>query len=36
MFHGSMVALATPMFEDGSLDFEALDRLIEFHIENKT
>lgn len=31
-----MVALATPMFEDGSLDFEALDRLIEFHIENKT
>jgi len=36
MFHGSMVALVTPMFEDGSLDFEALDRLIEFHIENKT
>jgi len=31
-----MVALVTPMFEDGSLDFEALDRLIEFHIENKT
>ena len=36
MFHGSMVALVTPMFEDGSLDFESLDKLIEFHIENKT
>ncbi|WP_455207680.1 4-hydroxy-tetrahydrodipicolinate synthase [Kaarinaea lacus] len=36
MFHGSMVALVTPMFEDGSLDFESLDRLIEFHVENKT
>jgi 4-hydroxy-tetrahydrodipicolinate synthase len=36
MFHGSMVALVTPMFEDGRLDFESLDRLIEFHIENKT
>jgi len=36
MFHGSMVALVTPMHEDGSLDFEALDRLIEFHVENKT
>jgi 4-hydroxy-tetrahydrodipicolinate synthase len=31
-----MVALVTPMFEDGRLDFESLDRLIEFHIENKT
>ena len=36
MFHGSMVALVTPMFEDGSLDYESLDRLVEFHIENKT
>lgn len=36
MFHGSMVALVTPMFDDGSLDFESLDRLIEFHVENKT
>ena len=31
-----MVALVTPMFDDGSLDFESLDRLIEFHVENKT
>jgi len=36
MFHGSMVALVTPMLEDGSLDYESLDRLIEFHVENKT
>jgi len=36
MFHGSMVALVTPMLEDGQLDFEALDQLVEFHIENKT
>ena len=36
MFHGSMVALVTPMLEDGSLDFDSLDRLIEFHVENKT
>ncbi|KPJ90222.1 MAG: 4-hydroxy-tetrahydrodipicolinate synthase [Gammaproteobacteria bacterium SG8_11] len=36
MFHGSMVALVTPMHEDGSLDYEALDRLVEFHIENQT
>jgi len=36
MFHGSMVALVTPMYEDGGLDFEALDHLVEFHIENKT
>ncbi len=36
MFHGSMVALVTPMHEDGSLDRERLYRLIDFHIENKT
>ena len=33
MFHGSMVALVTPMREDGSLDYAALRRLIDFHIE---
>ena len=36
MFKGSMVAIATPMNEDGSLDHESLEGLIEFHIENKT
>ncbi len=36
MFRGSMVALVTPMQADGALDFEALARLVEFHIENGT
>ncbi len=36
MFRGSMVALVTPMRADGSLDFEALARLVEFHVENGT
>ncbi len=36
MFRGSMVALVTPMHEDGSLDFEALERLVEFHIDSGT
>jgi 4-hydroxy-tetrahydrodipicolinate synthase len=31
-----MVALVTPMHEDERLDFEALERLVEFHIENGT
>jgi 4-hydroxy-tetrahydrodipicolinate synthase len=36
MFHGSMVALVTPMAADGSLDFAALERLVEFHVANGT
>ncbi len=36
MFRGSMVALVTPMQEDGSLDWAALGRLIDFHIMNGT
>jgi 4-hydroxy-tetrahydrodipicolinate synthase len=36
MFHGSMVALVTPMHEGGDLDHEGLSRLVEFHIENGT
>lgn len=36
MFQGSMVALVTPMHADGSLDDDALARLIEFHVENGT
>ncbi|MDX1593105.1 MAG: 4-hydroxy-tetrahydrodipicolinate synthase [Gammaproteobacteria bacterium] len=36
MFHGSMVALVTPMAADGSLDYGALERLIEFHVEHGT
>ena len=36
MFGGSMVALVTPMHEDGSLDLEALGRLVELHVEAGT
>ena len=36
MFHGSMVALVTPMHADGSLDAAALRRLVDFHVENGT
>lgn len=36
MFRGSMVALVTPMHLDGSVDFDSLSRLVEFHIENGT
>ena len=36
MFKGSMVAIATPMNEDGSLDFDSLENLINFHVANKT
>lgn len=36
MFHGSMVALVTPMGEDDSLDWAALRRLIDWHVENGT
>ena len=33
---GSIVALVTPFNEDGSVDFEALDKLVDFHLENAT
>lgn len=36
MITGSIVALVTPMHEDGSLDWEALASLIEWHIEQGT
>jgi 4-hydroxy-tetrahydrodipicolinate synthase len=36
MFSGSIVALVTPMKADGAVDFEALDRLTEFHIQQGT
>ena len=32
MITGSLVAIVSPMHEDGSLDFDALRRLIEWHI----
>ena len=36
MFHGSIVALVTPMRADGAIDEDSLQRLIEFHVENNT
>jgi len=36
MFTGSMVALVTPMHADGSVDYPALERLVEFHIDYQT
>ena len=36
MFRGSMVALVTPMQIDGSVDYQSLAKLVEFHIENNT
>ena len=36
IFTGSGVALITPMNSDGSVNFEALADLLEFHVENKT
>lgn len=36
MFQGSMVALVTPMQEDGSIDESTLADLVEFHIESGT
>lgn len=36
MFRGSMVALITPMQRDGRVDYEALQRLVEFHIDQGT
>ena len=35
-FIGSNVALITPMFDDGSVDYEALNHLIDFHIDSGT
>jgi 4-hydroxy-tetrahydrodipicolinate synthase len=36
MFAGSLVALVTPMRPDGSIDFEAWSRLLEFQVANGT
>ena len=36
MITGSIVALVTPMHPDGAIDWSALARLIEYHIESGT
>lgn len=36
MYSGSLVAIVTPMRPDGSVDFAAWSRLLDFHLENGT
>ncbi|MDE1462339.1 4-hydroxy-tetrahydrodipicolinate synthase [Spartinivicinus poritis] len=36
MITGSIVALVTPMYPNGELDWEALDQLVEFHLAEGT
>ena len=36
MFTGSLVAIVTPMFEDGSIDYDSYRHLIEWHIAQGT
>lgn len=36
MFHGSIVALVTPMKTDGTVDFDVLSQLIDWHIASGT
>jgi len=36
MFHGSNVALVTPMDKHGRIDFDALQRLVNFHLRSGT
>ena len=36
MFHGSIVALVTPMDDHGQIDLDALRRLVDFHLSSGT
>src|SRR5258708_19588514 len=36
MFSGSLVAIVRPMLSDGAVDFEAWDRLLDFHARSGT
>ncbi len=36
MFQGSIVAIVTPMADDGAVDFDALKKLVKFHIDAGT
>lgn len=36
MFSGSLVALVTPMHDDGAVDFASLERLVAWHLEEGT
>ncbi len=36
MFQGSIVAIVTPMLDDGAVDFDSLQSLVKFHIKEGT
>ena len=36
MIKGSLVALVTPMLDDGSVDFGSLKKLVDFHVDSGT
>jgi 4-hydroxy-tetrahydrodipicolinate synthase len=36
MFKGSLVALVTPMLESGAIDYDRLQKLIDFHVDKGT
>lgn len=36
MFQGSLVAIVTPMHEDGSVDYQSFEKLLAWHIEQGT
>ena len=36
IFTGAAVAIATPMYEDGTINFDGLGKLIDFNIDNGT
>lgn len=36
MIEGSMVALVTPMLADGQIDWQSLDNLVEWHLQEGT
>lgn len=36
IFRGSAVALVTPFCEDGSVDFDSYEKLLDFHLKNET
>ena len=36
MISGSIVAMVTPMLDDGSVDWDRLDTLVEWHVEEGT
>ena len=36
MFQGSIVAIVTPMHDDGAVDFDALKKLVKFHVDEGT